>query len=290
MARITDAQLMTHVRKLGDEHPPIRMESVDFTVNDPHRMRTTFAGVLDYLARVELEVDRNVLELLTIMPNASAVDRAFYHDVWWDQEIAHGKILVELKRRIHLPEAEPLLEVGYAVKALGALARFEPIQDVARCIYYFTGASTERQAVLAYNSFAQKLTQVGESAVRETIINPIKRQEPGHFAFYRLSAEKLMADEVLKPWQLFLARTVRARSYELVGTHNDPRYQAQMGEVVTRLGFDEHLHEYAKEIGRLEAKLLWAGRQGLDFPPYVLKALRESVDAYRERGAFAGTV
>ena len=37
------------------------------------------------------------------------------------------------------------------------------------------------------------------------------------------------------------------------------------------------LEQYAKEIGRLEARLLWASEQGMDFPPYVLAALRESI-------------
>ena len=285
-SRITDALLLSHVNKMGEEHPPVPFDSVDFTVRDPQAMRTRFAGVLDYLARVELEVERNVLELLTIMPNPSEADRVFYADVWYGQEIQHGLILDELKKRIGLPESEPLLQVGFAVKALGAMARFEPIQDVARTIYYFTGASTERQAVLAYNAFASQLDQMREKATRETIINPIKRQEPGHFAFYRMSAEKVTTDGTLRPWQLWLARRLRTFSYELVGTHQDPRYQAQMGEVITKLGFESELEAFAKEIGRLEANLLWAQSQGIDFPPYVLTALREAVDLYRERGDF----
>ncbi|MDO5535204.1 MAG: GTP-binding protein LepA [Propionibacteriaceae bacterium] len=285
-SRITDALLLSHVNKMGEEHPPVPWESVDFTVHDPAAMRTRFAGVLDYLARVELEVERNVLELLTIMPNPSEADRVFYADVWYGQEIQHGLILDELKSRIGLPASEPLLQVGFAVKALGAMARFEPIQDVARTIYYLTGASTERQAVLAYNAFGAELDAMGEKAVRATIINPIKRQEPGHFAFYRMSAEKITTDGTLKPWQMWLARKLRTFSYELVGTHQDPRYQAQMGEVITKLGFERDLEVFAKEIGRLEASLLWAQHQGLDFPPYVLAALRESVELYRERGDF----
>lgn len=263
------------------------LASVDFTVNDPDAVRRRFAGILDYLARVELEVERNVLELLTIMPNPSEADRVFYADVWYGQEIQHGIILDELKERIGLPPAEPLLQVGFAVKALGAMAKFEPIQDVARLIYYLTGASTERQAVLAYNAFAAQLDDMGEKAIRETIINPIKRQEPGHFAFYRMSAEKVVTDGTLSPWQIWLAQRLRSFSYELVGTHNDPRYQAQMGEVITELGFGAEIEVFAKEIGRLEASLLWAKHQGLEFPPYVLEALREAVDLYRERGAFA---
>ena len=286
-SRITDALLLSHVRKMGEEHPPVPFDSVDFTVKDPAAMRRRFAGVLDYLARVELEVERNVLELLTIMPNPSEADRVFYADVWYGQEIQHGLILDELKKRIGLPGSEPLLQVGFAVKVLGAMAKFEPTQDVARTIYYFTGASTERQAVLAYNAFAAQLDEMGEKATRETIINPIKRQEPGHFAFYRMSAEKVTTDGTLRPWQMWLAQRLRSFSYELVGTHQDPRYQAQMGEVITKLGFEKELEVFAKEIGRLEANLLWAQSQGLDFPPYVLNALREAVDLYRERGDFA---
>ena len=33
----------------------------------------------------------------------------------------------------------------------------------------------------------------------------------------------------------------------------------------------------------METRLLWAHKQGMDFPPYILKALRESVELYRER-------
>ena len=285
-SRITDALLLAHVNRLGEEHPPVPMESVDFTVRDPATMRIRFAGVLDYLARVELEVERNVLELITIMPNPSEADRVFYADVWMGQEIRHGEILDELKRRIELPDTQPELRVGFAVRALGAMAHFEPVQDVARTIYYLTGASTERQAVLAYNALAAQLDELGEQATRETIINPIKRQEPGHFAFYRMSAEKILTDGTLKPWQVWLAQKLRTLSYEMVGENHNPAYIAQMGEVMVELGFAEQLEVFAKEIGRLEAQLLWAQHQGMDFPPYVLAAMRDAVSMYRERGSF----
>ena len=277
---------MAHVNRLGDEHPPIPMSSVDFTVHNPALMRTRFAGVLDYLARVELEVERNVLELITIMPNPSEADRVFYADVWMGQEIRHGEILDELKRRLELPDTQPELKMGFTVRALGSMAHFEPIQDVVRTIYYLTGASTERQAVLAYNSLAMQLDDMGEKATRETIINPIKRQEPGHFAFYRMSAERILTDGTLKPWQLFLARTLRSWSYEMVGENHTKKYIAQMGEVMVELGFAAPTEMFAKEIGRLEAQLLWAQHRGMDFPPYVLAAMREAVSMYRERGSF----
>ena len=49
------------------------------------------------MARVELEVDRNVLELTTLLPDPPEIDRRFYAEVWQPQEIRHGQILDELQ-------------------------------------------------------------------------------------------------------------------------------------------------------------------------------------------------
>lgn len=284
--QITDVGLMDFVLKLGDEHPPIKLSSVDRTIKNPELVRERFAGTIDYLARVELEVDRNVLELLTILPQASEVDTVFYQDVWSDQELAHGHILDQLQADLGMPPAEPFQTVPLRMKLLGALAHWEPIHDISRMLYYLTGASTERQAVLAYSSLTRELDAMGEDAISETIIQPIKRQEPGHFAFYRMSAEKMVQDRVLKPWQLFVTRLLRSKSFTMVGVDYVETYKAHFGGVLTELGMAEELEIYAKEIGRLEAKLLWAHRNGMDFPAYFLKALRESVEMYRAQGNF----
>ncbi|MGV3561635.1 MAG: GTP-binding protein LepA, partial [Nocardioides sp.] len=60
-------RLVEHVRRLGEEHPPLSLDAVDLTVRDPARFEARFGHVLDYMARVELEVDRNVLELTTML-------------------------------------------------------------------------------------------------------------------------------------------------------------------------------------------------------------------------------
>jgi hypothetical protein len=154
---------------------------------------------------------------------------------------------------------------------------------VAKLLYFLTGASTERQAVLAYNQINTGLKELGETAISQTIITPIKQQEPGHFAFYQMSATAMVQDKVLKPWQLFFARVIREKSYNLVGTNAMPQYKADMGGVAVDLGIDQDLAGYAREIGRVESRLLWADKQGMEFPPYILKALRESVEMYHER-------
>ncbi len=280
---ITTTKLAEHVARLGELYPPIRLDSVDRTIKNPRLVRDRFGHVIDYLARVELEVDRNVLEILCLLPDVDDINRTFYADVWQPQEIQHGLILDRLQTDLGHPPAKPYLDVSFKIKILGALASLKPVQDVARLLYYLTGASTERQAVLAYNSLNDGLKELGETAISETIITPIKQQEPGHFAFYSMSASAMIQSKALKPWQLFLTRVLREKSYGLVGTNAMKQYKADMGGVMVNLGIDADLAGYAREVGRVENRLLWAHRQGLDFPPYILKALKESVDLYRER-------
>jgi hypothetical protein len=281
--RITQKKIAEHVQRLGELYPPIPLDSVDRTIKRPGVVARKFGHVIDYLARVELEVDRNVLELLILLPDVDEINKTFYADVWQPQEIQHGLILDRLQQDLGRTAARPHLDVSFKIKILGALAQLKPIQDIAKLIYFLTGASTERQAVLAYNQINRGLKELDETAISETIITPIKQQEPGHFAFYQMSATAMIQDKVLRPWQLFLTRVLREKSYHLVGTNQLKQYKADMGGVMIDLGFDSDLEGYAREVGRVENRLLWAHRQGMEFPPYILKALKESVDLYRER-------
>jgi hypothetical protein len=287
---ITPRKLAEHVQRLGELYPPIPLDSVDRTIKRPWLVAKKFGHVIDYLARVELEVDRNVLELLVLLPDADETNKTFYADVWQPQEIQHGLILDRLQQDLGRTAAVPHLEVTFGIKILGALAHLKPIQDIAKLMYFLTGASTERQAVIAYNKINRGMQQLGETAISETIISPIKQQEPGHFAFYQMSATAMIQDKVLRPWQLFLTRVMREKSYHLVGTNKMKQYKADMGGVMADLGLDDDLEGYAREVGRVERRLLWAHKQGMEFPPYILKALKESVELYRERLARGLTV
>ena len=287
---ITQKKIAEHVQRLGELYPPIPLDSVDRTIKRPGLVAKKFGNVIDYLARVELEVDRNVLELLVLLPDADETNKTFYADVWQPQEIQHGLILDRLQQDLGRTAAAPHLEVTFGIKILGALAHLKPIQDIARLMYFLTGASTERQAVIAYNKINRGMQQLGETAISETIISPIKQQEPGHFAFYQMSATAMIQDKVFRPWQLFLTRVMREKSYHLVGTNKMKQYKADMGGVMADLGLDDDLEGYAREVGRVENRLLWAHKQGMEFPPYILKALKESVELYRERLARGLTV
>jgi hypothetical protein len=281
---ITPRKIADHVQRLGELYPPIALDTVDRTIKNPTAVAERYGHVIDYLARVELEVDRNVLELLVLLDDVDDTNQTFYQDVWQPQEIQHGLILDRLQQDLGRTPAEPHLDVSFKIKILGALATLKPVQDVAKLLYFLTGASTERQAVLAYNQINHGITALGETAISQTILTPIKQQEPGHFAFYQMSATAMIQDKVLKPWQLFLARVLREKSYNLVGTNAMNGYKADMGGVVLDLGLSADLEGYAREVGRVETRLLWAHHEGLQFPPYILQALQESVDLYRERG------
>ncbi|MBA8805562.1 hypothetical protein FB382_003954 [Nocardioides ginsengisegetis] len=280
-ARTTEQRLVDHVERLGAEHPPIELSSVDFTVHRPAVLAERYGHVLDYMARVELEVDRNVLELVTLLPDPPEVDRRFFADVWQPQEVQHGLILDRLQVQVGRPPATPDLDtVGAKIKVLGMLAHVAAIQDVVRMLYYLTGAATERSAVLAYNLLHRGVTEMGETAVADTVIAPIRRQEPGHFAFYQLSARGLWSE--LTGWQRWLVRRLRRFSFAPVGANHDGQ-RADFGEVMATLGIADEPSRFAGEISRVERELLWAREQGLKVPAYVARGFHEAVELAHAR-------
>ena len=283
--RSVEQRLLDHVDRLGEEHPPIDLATVDFTVRDPHLTNARFGHVLDYMARVELEVDRNVLELTTMLPDPPEVDRHFYADVWHPQEIRHGQILDELQQRLGRDAADTDLDrVSAKMYVLGALSHLAPINDVVRMLYYLTGQATERSAVLAYNLLHDGLREIGEHAAAETIVAQIKRQEPGHHAFYSMSARGLA--EQLSIWQLWLVRRLRALSFAPVGANNREQ-RAEFGDLMKSLRIDRDVDRFAVLVARVEAEILGEMDRGLSVPRYVVRAFREAVELAEAR-AVAG--
>ena len=166
------------------------------------------------------------------------------------------------------------------MRILGALSHVPPVEDVIRMLYYLTGMSTERSAVLAYNRLHDGLAEAGEPALVQTVVAPIRRQEPGHYAFYRLSAEGLAA--TLAPWQRWLTRRLRALSFAPVGA-NDDGQKADFGGVLETLGMAREIDAFSADISRVERDLLWARDRGLVVPSYVVRAMREAVALHEAR-------
>jgi hypothetical protein len=283
LVSLNEARLSDHVDRLGLEHPPIDLASVDYAVRRPDVFNARYGHVLDYMARVELEVDRNVLELTTLLPDPPEIDRRFYAEVWQPQEIRHGMILDELQVHLGRPPAEPdLTSLGVKMKILGALAHLDAFQDVCRMLYYLTGMATERSAVLAYNLLHDGVVDMGETAIAQTVIAPIKRQEPGHYAFYQLSARGLWSQ--LAAWQKWMVRLMRRFSFAPVGANNATQ-KADFGDMLQTLGIDQEVEHFASQISRVERELLWAHKRGLKVPPYIAAAFRDAVDLAEVRRA-----
>jgi hypothetical protein len=283
--RREDAKLAEHVERLGEEHPPIPLDSVDYTMKKPRALADRFGAVLSYMARVELEVERNVLELNILLPDPPEVDRRFYADVWLPQETHHGLILDKLQQLAGLDPSDPNLDdVSFKLKLLGALGRMPGVQDISRMLYYLTGVATERSAVLAYNKLHAGLVELGERAIAATVVAPIRRQEPGHFAYYQMAAQQLW--DQLSGWQRWLTRSLRKRTFEVVGAY-DKHQIADFGDVMDALemskGGEAELREYARQVGRAELELMWAHRRGLRVPDYVFRSLRRAAELAADR-------
>jgi hypothetical protein len=283
VASLTELRLVEHVDRIVHEHPPIDLDSVDYTLIRPREFSQRFGHVLDYMARVELEVDRNVLELTTMLPDPPEIDRHFYADVWQPQEIRHGLILDRLQVMLGRTAAAPDRDsIGTKLRVLGALAHIAAFQDVCRMLYYLTGMATERSAVLAYNMLHAGVVEMGERAVAQTVITPIRRQEPPHYAFYQLAARGLWSE--LATWQRWMVRQMRRISFAPVGANNAGQ-KADFGDVMATLGIDRDTDDFAEQITRVERDLLWARHRGLKVPEYVVRAFHEAVELARARRA-----
>lgn len=280
---ITQRDLLEQVEQMGEQHPPIPLDSVDRTLVDADRTRRRFGSIIEFLARVELQVERNVRELHLILPNAPDSDVAFYRDVWRDQEVRHGQILDGLQRDLGMGQSQPALRITWPYQIVRILEGVPGIEQVARLLYYLTGATTEKSAVLAYSRLHNGLLDAGESAVARTIIGPIRRQEPCHFSFYKRSAQMMIQDRVLAPWQMFLARLVRRNAYTLVGAET-PDQIAALGGVVLDLGLEHELSDYVAQISQVEWHLLWAKDQGMRVPAYAIDALGSAVERFKAQG------
>lgn len=283
--RVDARRILEHVERLGERHPPVDLDSVDYNMVDPHGVRSRFADVLQYMTRVEMEVERNVLELAVLLPAVSETDRLFYADVWGPQEKHHGILLDTLGQHLGMPPAESDLgAVPPRIRVLGALAHLPVVHEVIRLLYYLTGAATEKGAMVAYQALGDGLEEMGETAVKRTVVDAIKVQEPGHFAFYRLSAQELVQSGALAPWQLHLTRIMRSRAFSLVGA-SKPEQRADFGGVLVNLGLEDDIERNVRDIVRVETQLLWAQDKGMEVPAYALAAFRDAAAQYRERSA-----
>ncbi len=266
------------------ESLPIPLDSVDFTVNDPARLRTNMGRTFAYFARVESEVRNNVLEVQTIVPTALEGEGEDFLDVWLGQETAHGQLFDHLQQQLGLPSlVMPDYAPGLRFRTIGFFAEHLPaFEDIVYKLYVTRGAMHERLTAEGYRHMLQRLKALGETGLARTMIMPIQYQEAGHLKYY-IEASQAISRQ-LRPWQQRLARLIAVRTYALVGA-TSPQSLAEFGHAADTLAGDQ-AEAFAQSIQSVAQDLL--AEKAAPLPPFVAKALRESIDLAREQAATVG--
>ena len=105
----------------------------------------------------------------------------------------------------------------------------------------------ERLAFSAYERMSEVLVELGEQALVETLMKPLRRDESAHLGYYRTAARDLR--DRLDRWQLFVARNVIAHTYSPVGA-GAPRDRPAFGATIRALGDSDDARRPGPAAGR----------------------------------------
>ncbi|MFC3690005.1 GTP-binding protein LepA [Aquipuribacter hungaricus] len=264
----------------------ISLDSVDFTVPDPRRVRKELGPALDYFARIEREVERNVLELQVVLPQADERTVRFVK-VWEEQELPHGWIFDRMQQEVGLPPSQPELDqIGRTLRLAGVLSHVPGVHDALMFLYLSIGAMHERLTAVGYDRLRERVLELGMPGFAQTAVRPIRAQESMHYAYYRNAAVEQR--DRLAGWQLHLARVVRRHTYVPVGATTAAR-RADFGGAAVALVGGRDVGALSEPVQRVAQELLTHASDGLRLPPFVAAALRDCVDAHVARQAVATT-
>lgn len=264
---------------------PIPLGAVDFSMNAPERLRNELGRTFNYFGRVEGEVAYD--PLMALMPRLGTEYNGYtshgsdFIRIWVDQEQAHGQIFEELQKHLGLSPSPTNTEVSLHNKIGGILGRLSPsLHGVLELTYLTRGAMHEKLTFIGYERMATKLLAMGETALHETVIKPIRRQESGHLGYYKQAAQELKHH--LKPWQIRLARRLSIATYAPVGAGNKSD-KPDFGHVAETLVGD-NVEMFAAPIHRIAETALTIHTEET-LPPFVLKALQECIETARDARA-----
>lgn len=268
--------------------PAIPLESVDYSVQQQalladgiHPLQSKEWGdVFAYFGRVETESERNALELAVLLPHADEHTQRFI-DIWEIQEGRHGQIFDNLLDSLgHEPQVPDLNNISRTIKVGGLLAHIPGMHDVMLHTYLTTGATHEKLTAIGYELVKKQLAALGETALLETAIVPIKLQESKHYAYYKRSGEDVR--DRLAPWQILASRTIKTHTYAPVGAGTTSQ-KADFGGISETLTQGKGVDAFADPVQKVAQDLLVAKDDGLKLPPFVRKGLQEAVELHYER-------
>lgn len=275
---------------------PMRSEDIDWSLNNPELLGVTMGRTFRNFQRVEQEVDDTVLE--SLLPNLSQQQLDFVR-VWKAQENPHGELFAELRRRTgEQPEDFSNVEIPRLNRLAGALGRVSVgIHEVFEMIYLSRGAMHERLTKKGYELMSDRLTDLGELAIRDTMVKPILKQEAHHLGYYIAAAKQHAAG--LKPWQMYAARRLSVSTYAPVGAGakkdkpdfghtaltlvSGPPTESEKAELDLK-GYgisalpELRLRAFSDPIMRIGQQLLHLGEKDV-LSDFVYKGIRECLDA-----------
>ena len=275
-----EARVLNFLGKVeqADDQQPIDPESVDYEFVNPTEVAESFRATLGYLARVELDVERNVREVHAVFGDTLPdTDRKFV-DIWGPQELHHGYVLDRATQVLGLPAPAVNLDMDASIRVAGTLGRYVPgLKDALFYSYMTTGVVTEAAASRIYRLWSDQLEARGEGAFAATAIDRIGRQEPKHLAYYRMRGAQVR--DTLSPWQIKLARAVKERSMPLAGL-SEQWHKGQLGRLVIELtGGDETLStEYLDLVSQVESvyqRMMYYRENGGNVPGIVTRSIAE---------------
>lgn len=247
--------------------PPLALDAVDFEVRDPDAVRARLAAPLLYSQRVEAMVTG--LSIETLLPRAAGEDgyiRRFLA-IWEPDEQGHALALERLLRELDLeptplPAEEPVPLHNRLAGVLGSMSR--RMHETVELIYHSVGAMNERLAFSAYERMSEVLSELGEAALVDTLMKPLRRDESAHLGYYRTAARDLR-DRVDR-WQLAGARAVITHTYSPVGAGasiDKPAFGATLAALGDSTDIVERVQHLAESLLSVEERRL---------PPFVARS------------------
>lgn len=232
--------------------PPIAIDSVDYTIHQKERVISELGHVFRYFGRVESEVALYSKQLSILLPHADEPTKRFI-DIWNNQEIKHGAIFDEIQNQLGLkPATINPNKIGSTVVIGGEIGKIPKVHDILMMIYLSRGAMHEKLTFSGYKLLEEKLSFLGEKALIETAIKPIKRQEAAHLGYYQLAAVNMR--QRLSPWQLQATQYLTKRSYQPVGVSNKQQ-GLDFGQIATTLAGD-NIIDLVDPVQKLGNRLL----------------------------------
>ncbi len=232
--------------------PPIAIDSVDYTIHQKERVVSELDHVFRYFGRVEGEVALYSKQLSVLLPHADEPTKRFIN-IWNDQELKHGAIFDEIQNQLGLqPATIDPNKIGSTVVIGGEIGKIPKVHDILMMLYLSRGAMHEKLTFSGYKLLEEKISFLGEKALIETAIKPIKRQEAAHLGYYQLAAINMR--QRLSPWQLRTTQYLTKKSYRPVGV-SDHQQGLDFGQIATTLAGD-NIIDLVDPVQKLGNKLL----------------------------------